>query len=88
MQGAKLVIFGRNGKIFMLKNARKALISCIFRINFARIPTPKAIFTAPETVASVDCEVRRIGAHDGATGCTPARLSASLSLHFVIFHGM
>lgn len=50
MRGAKLVIFGHSGKIFMPKNARKALISCIFRINFARIPPPKAIFPTSEAV--------------------------------------
>lgn len=45
MRGAKLVIFGHSGKIFMSKNARKALISCIFRINFARIPPPEGHFS-------------------------------------------
>ena len=44
MRGAKLVIFGHSGKIFMSKNARKALISCIFRIYFARIPPPRRPF--------------------------------------------
>lgn len=45
MRGAKLVIFGHSGKIFMSKNARKALISCIFRIYFARIPPPEGHFS-------------------------------------------
>ena len=60
MRGAKLVIFGHSGKIFMSKNARKALISCIFRINFARIPLPrrpffrhrKPLFLPKEVIAS------------------------------------